>query len=163
MRSTALRSTALRATALRATALRSRGWLWIAVVASSLLGALPARADYYWAIAVGEKRFVAEEDKDYRAERSALMQCVQEFNPALCEVTQKQQGRRGWVVEVVGKLGFYGQDGDRQDRADRSAMQACRAQRQLQNCRVERRSEGSAQSGGDTRGRRPGLEDLFGR
>jgi hypothetical protein len=140
--------------------MRSRGWISIAALCAALLFAAQARAAYYWAVAIGEKRFVAEDDKDYRAVRTALQECVAEFDPALCEVVEVRQGRRGWQAEVVARPGFYGTDGDRQERADRAAVQACRAKRVFENCRVERRTQAESPSS-EPSTRRPGLEDLL--
>jgi hypothetical protein len=129
-----------------------------------------AFADYFYSIAIGEKRFTAVEDESYRAERTAITACIQEFDPLLCEVLGVQSsGRGGFQAVVAGRKGFFGADRRRQDRADRAALQACQQDARVMNCRLERRGGASDerdprdQEDDRGRGRQPRLEDIFGR
>lgn len=139
-------------------------------VVSALAAGSPAFADYFYSVAVGEKRFTAIEDESYRAERTAITACIQEFDPLLCEVLDvRGSGRGGFQAVVAGRKGFFGADRRRQDRADRAALQACQQDARMTNCRLQRRggaSDGESQDedrGGRDRGRQPTLEDIFGR
>jgi hypothetical protein len=147
---------------------RSRAaWSGLGAGSALLAGASPAWADYFWAVAAGERRYVATEDRDYRAERSALTQCIEGFDPLLCEVAELRQTRDGWQAVVIGRRGFFGADGDRQAKADRQALSACQADRQLQNCRIAEQTRSGQGDPSQPQQRDDGsqpqlrLEDLF--
>jgi hypothetical protein len=130
----------------------------------ALLTPSVALAEYYYAVVVGEKRYIGREDRDYRATRAAMTQCINEFDPLLCKEVHLERSGRGWQSVVVGRKGFYGSDGDRAYRAERRAMAACQADTRVGvgSCRLRPR-DGEPGTGGDPRPQEPGLrlEDLL--
>ncbi len=128
----------------------------------ALLTPSVALAEFYYAVVVGEKRYIGRENRDYRATRAAMTQCINEFDPLLCKETRLERAGRGWQSVVVGQKGFYSSDGDRAYRAERRAMAACQADVQVGSCRLRPR-DGEPGTGGDPRPQEPGLrlEDLL--
>ncbi len=108
--------------------------LWIASFLLAWFPALPSAADYYYAVAVGEKRFTSRDSRDYRAARAAMGTCAAELDPILCReiLLERIEGR--WESEVIGTKGFYASDRDRKSRAERRALTACRADVTMQSC-----------------------------
>ncbi len=128
----------------------------------ALLTPSVALAEFYYAVVVGEKRYIGREDRDYRATRAAMTQCINEFDPLLCKEIHLERAGRGWQSVVVGRKGFYGSDGDRAYRAERPAMAACHADTRVGSCRLRPR-DGEPGTGGEPRPQEPGLrlEDLL--
>ena len=128
----------------------------------ALLTPSVALAEFYYAVVIGEKRYVVRDDRDYRATRAAMTQCINEFDPLLCEEIRLERAGRDWQSVVVGQKGFYASDGDRAYRAERRAMAACQADTQVGSCQL-RPSEGELGTGGDPQPQEPGLrlEDLL--
>ena len=134
----------------------------LALVLWSAAGA--AHADFYYAVAVGEKLFVAREDRGYRATRSAINQCVAEFDPLLCREVSLRQVDGRWQSEVVGQKGFFATDRKRTQRAERRALDACQGQSGLRNCRVRPAAQPATTPSSEPQpGNRLRLEDLLNR
>ncbi len=110
--------------------------LWIASFLLAWFTALPAAADYYYAVAVGEKRFTSRESHDYRATRATMGTCAAELDPVLCREVLLERVEGRWESEVIGTKGFYASDRDRKSRAERRALTACRADVTMQSCRL---------------------------
>ena len=53
-------------------------------------------ADFYYAVAVGEKQYIGREDRGYRATRAAMTQCTNELDPLLCKETRIERVGRRW-------------------------------------------------------------------
>lgn len=123
-----------------------------------------ALADFYYAVAVGEKQYIGREDRGYRATRAAITQCTNELDPLLCEETSLERVGRRWQSVVVGQKGFYASDGDRAYRAERRAMAACQSDPEMGACRI-RPSAAELRTGEEAEHQEPGLrlEDLLGR
>ena len=138
-----------------------RAILGLALAVSLLTPGL-ALADYYYAVAVGEKQFHSREDRAYRATRAAMTRCTSEFDPLLCSEVRLERVDGRWQSLVVGRKGFYASDRDRPYRAERRALSACQADPELRSCRLEPRSEDVE---APVERKKPGLslEDLLGR
>ncbi len=123
-----------------------------------------ALADFYYAVAVGEKQYIGREDRGYRATRAAMTQCANELDPLLCKETRLERAGRRWQSVVVGQKGFYASDGDRAYRAERRAMAACQADPEMGACSL-RPSGAELGTGEEAQRQEPGLrlEDLLGR
>ncbi len=121
-----------------------------------------ALTEFYYAVVVGEKRYLGREDRGYRATRAAMTQCINEFDPLLCKEIHLERAGRGWQSVVVGQKGFYASDGDRAYRAERRAMAACEADTKVGSCRL-RPSDGELETGRAPQPQEPGLrlEDLL--
>ncbi len=120
-----------------------------------------AAADYYYAVAVGEKAFRGREDRDYRAMRAAMGLCVREIDPALCELSRLERVKGRWEAWVVGRKGFYGADRDHQSRADRAALDACRLADEVRDCRLVAKKHSEVELEPEEPQQRPGVDDLL--
>lgn len=121
-----------------------------------------ARADYYYAVAVGEKRFHSREDRAYRATRAAMTRCTSEFDPLLCTEVRLERVDGRWESLVVGRKGFYAADRDHPSRAERQALAMCQAASELGACRLEPR-DSPTQTPPEREAPGLTLEDLLGR
>ena len=121
-----------------------------------------ALAEFYYAVVVGEKRYVGRAGRDYRATRAAMTQCINEFDPLLCKEIRLERAGRDWQSVVQGRRGFYASDGDKAYRAERRAMAACQADTMVGSCRLQP-SDGELEAGQDPEPQEPGLrlEDLL--
>ncbi len=128
----------------------------------ALLTPSVALAEFYYAVVVGEKRYVGREGRDYRATRAAMTQCINEFDPLLCKEIRLERVGRDWQSVVVGQKGFYASDGDRAYRAERRAMAACQADTTVGSCR-QRPNDEALGTGEDPQPQDPllRLEDLL--
>lgn len=134
------------------------GKSFLAALVFALLLPSFAVADYYYAVATGEKEFRSREDRDYRATRAAMGRCASEFDPLLCRIIRLERVRGRWEALVLGYRGFYGADRDRQRRADRVALSACRSLEAVRNCRLVGKESPETPPDRDPS---PGLENLL--
>lgn len=112
----------------------------ITFVLLSLVFGLSAFAGNYSATAVGEREFVGQGSKSYRAERDALNKCRSDQQVQRCSVfnTVCVSGNifkcKRWESTAVGTKEFYG-NGSKPYRAERDALRKCRSAR-FNNCHI---------------------------